>query len=436
MPSPHTIFEHEYTSGFNWSDSELGELERLNRAVGTEVLTATVRGSRRELKAGQHVGVLRFGNRTVQVLPKIYSSSAENSEKRIQEATHNLLHMFAYAGQLPVREHSLAPLLRKGNDWFEILTRLFASHLLEEWQRGAFRTYQTVEDELPVLKGKWRISDQMRQPLSHHIFSVAYDEFTADNRLNRIFRFVVERLWRLSRNSQNRQMLGELRQWMEEVKLPSHVTADEADATQLTRINQRFGPLLNLARLFLEGGSLQLTAHDFTSFAFVFDMNQLFEAFIANFLRKHRDEILPPELADCEVLVQTRGANRCLAQWESRPVFQLKPDIAFRMSNQFPVLLDTKYKRLDRTNGKLGIAEADFYQMHAYAHRYKSGRVFLVYPEMAEMGGPMRREFRIEDTEIRVIAATVNLKQELHSGYGRARLIEELRSLLREEEPK
>src|SRR5687767_15646331 len=41
------------------------------------------------------------------------------------------------SGSLKVREHALAPLLRSGSDWFEILTRLFASHLLEEWQRGA-----------------------------------------------------------------------------------------------------------------------------------------------------------------------------------------------------------------------------------------------------------------------------------------------------------
>ena len=49
-------------------------------------------------------------------------------------------------------------------DWFEILTRLFATHLREEWQRGASRGYQLVEDDLPTLKGKWRITEQIRRP--------------------------------------------------------------------------------------------------------------------------------------------------------------------------------------------------------------------------------------------------------------------------------
>jgi len=64
------------------------------------------------------------------------------SEPQIREATSNLLYMPAYAGQLPVKEHELAPLLREGRDWFEILTRLFATHLMEEWQRGVLRNYE------------------------------------------------------------------------------------------------------------------------------------------------------------------------------------------------------------------------------------------------------------------------------------------------------
>src|SRR4029434_1566849 len=97
---------------------------------------------------------------------------------RAKQATSNLLRMLAYAGEVPIREHQLAPLLRQTNDWFEILTRLFATHLREEWQRGAYRTYRTVEDDQPVLKGKWRITDQLRRPMRQHIFSVSYDEFT------------------------------------------------------------------------------------------------------------------------------------------------------------------------------------------------------------------------------------------------------------------
>jgi 5-methylcytosine-specific restriction enzyme subunit McrC len=431
MTAMLTLFEHE-SRIFNWTDKDYAALERLRKEIGVEILRPGLRNGQRVLQAAQHVGVVRLNGRTVQVLPKIYRSSKDaNEAERTREATRNLLYLLAYAGQLPVREHALAPLLRHGNDWFEILTRLFATHLLEEWQRGAHRTYQIVEDDSPVLKGKWRIADQLRRPMRQHLFSVAYDEFTADNPLNRIFRFVAERLWRLTRDSGNRQLLGELRQWMEEVSLLPGVTAAEASSLMLTRLNQRYAPLLNLARLFLNGGALQLAAGDLSTFAFTFDMNQLFEAFIINFIRRHRAEILPPDMQTCELLPQSHGATKYLARRESKSVFLLKPDLVFRNHGaQFPLLLDAKYKRLDKSDAKLGVSQADFYQMHAYARRYDCNRVLLLYPQVVGMIQPLRTRFDVEGAAISIVAATVDLRIDLSRLQGRELLTEELRDIL------
>jgi 5-methylcytosine-specific restriction enzyme subunit McrC len=428
-----TFFEHEQRA-FEWTEREAAALERLNRAAGAEVLRATWRAGRRELRASQYVGVVRFGGRAVQVLPKTHRAGADSSpqarEGRAQEATRNLLHMLAHAGRLPVREHALAPLLRRGGDWFEILTRLFASHLREEWQRGAHRHYESVEDELPLLKGRWRVSESLRRPARRHLFPVAFDEFTADNALNRVFRFVVERLWRLTRDGANRQLLGELRQWMEEVTLPAGLPARAAAPAMLTRLNARFEPLLNLARLFLEGGSLQLAAHDFKTFAFVFDMNQLFEEFVVGFVRRRRAEVLPGDLQRCDLLPQSHGAPHHLARNEQgHNVFRLHPDLAFRRGAQFPLLLDTKYKRLNPSDRKLGISPADFYQMHAYARRYACPRTILLYPQTADMPAPLRAHFTLEGGG-RIDAATLDLRADLSTAAGRDALTNELREIL------
>jgi 5-methylcytosine-specific restriction enzyme subunit McrC len=427
-----TLFEHEYTDGFGWTGREYAALESLRRAAGAEVLRATVRGGRRELQAAQYVGVVRLGARTVQVLPKIYRARAARDDKeRATEATRNLLYLLAYAGRLPVREHELAALLRAGADWFEILTRLFATHLRAEWQRGAHRHYQTVEDELPVLKGQWRIAAQLRHPLRRHVFSVAYDEFTADNALNRVFRFVVERLWHWTRDGGNRRLLGELREWLDEVTLVPRLTAAAAAPALLTRLSQRFTPLLNLARLFLSGGALQLAAGDLDTFAFVFDMNQLFESFIINFIRRHRAEVLPPTLAACDLLAQTRGATRYLAHdARGHEVFQLKPDLAFQQAGTFPLLLDAKYKRLDPADRRLGIAPADIYQIHAYAYRYDCPRILLLYPQTADMPAPLRAHFTLKDGRKMISAATVNLRVDLSTMQARRELMNELQDLL------
>jgi len=431
MATTLTLFEHE-SKPFDWDNRHCALLERMRVAYGSDVLRAAVRGRTKTLQAAQYVGVVRLGNRTIQILPKIYQLSETADEKqRAKEATRNLLQMLEYAGQLPVREHAIAPLLRRGRDWFEILTRLFATHLLEEWRRGAYRTYNTVENELPVLKGKWLIGDQLKRPRRRHIFSVEYDEFTSDNHLNRIFRFVVERLWQLTRDGGNRQLLNELRELMDEVTLLRRVTVSDATPAQLTRLNQRFAPLLNLGRLFLDGGTLQIAAGDLSTFAFVFDMNKLFEAFIASFIRRHRSEILDDQLLDCELLIQSRGASFFLASREQQSVFKVQPDLVFRdTANCFPVLIDTKYKRLNTDDRKVGISQADFYQMHAYAHRYRSPRVLLLYPQTAEVSQPVHACFPLHMSDRVIEAATVDLHVDLGSKQDKQKLASSLRTIL------
>ena len=430
-----TLFEHECTSGFRWTDRDLVALERLSRVAGAELLRPVVRGGVRELCAAQHLGVFRLGTRTVQVLPKIYQSGeTTDAPQRAREATRNLLHLLQIAGDVPVREQGLASLLRRDMDWFEILTRLFAAHLREEWQRGPSRGYLLVEDDLPTLKGKWRITEQIRRPARDHQFAVAYDEFTADIPLNRVFRFVVERLWSATRDGENRQVLGELRQWLDEVTLLPAVPASAASATLLTRLNRRLEPLLNLARLFLEGGVMQMAAGDLSAFAFVFDMNRVFEAFVVNFVRRHRKAILPPDVWDCELLPQARGASRCLARVGGKPVFRLKPDLALRSGRTFPLVVDAKYKGLEPEVSGAGVAQGDFNQMFAYAHRYDCPRVVMLYPQTDDFPSAFTREFSLEGTHGKtVVVATVDIRLDLGSSQGRGKVVERLRQVVQGE---
>ena len=188
-----TLFEHQ-TRPFAWDSRHHAALMRMSRAMGDDILLPAVScDGQPAVQATQYVGVVRLGRETVQVLPKIYRHSAQ------AEATRNLLHLLAVVGDLPIREHSLAPLLRRRADWFEILTDLFAANLTDAWQRNVVRGYVAQEDDTsPTLRGRWRLATQLRRPERRHRFAVTYDEFTPDNPLNRVFRFVVERLWTLT----------------------------------------------------------------------------------------------------------------------------------------------------------------------------------------------------------------------------------------------
>ena len=305
-----------------------------------------------------------------------------------------------------------------------------SSLLIEEWQRGPHRTYFRVDDETTVLKGKWRIATQLRRPERKHRLTVSFDEFGADNPLNRVFRFVVERLWAWTRVLDNRRLLQILRQWLDDVTLLLQVTAADASPSLISRMNQRFAPLLNLARLFLDGSSLQLVSGDTNSFALIFDMNQVFESFVTNFIRTHRTEVLPAGKQSCDLLPQIRTASLSLARSNGRDVFRLEPDLAFREGADFPILLDAKYKRLDSSAGSLGVSQGDFYQMHAYAHRYQCPRVVLVYPQTVGHPSSLGARFHLFDGNGVIEARTVDLRIDLAQPFARQQLIAELTSIL------
>ena len=408
---------------FAWDDRHLRLLERARLAKGSDVLTATTRRGQRVLRAGQHVGTLRLGADTITILPKIdFGSDAA------QSASRNLLTMLEQAGYLPAHYQDLTPLLRHGGDWFELLTRIFATELLIQWTRGPHRRYQLVAEELPAIRGQWQVERHLRQPARAHRFDVVYDEFTADNRLSQVLRYVVEQLWLRTRDGSNRRLLGELRGAMEPVGLAAHLTPADVPAGVIDRLSERYAPLLNLARLFLDSGSLELTRGDVQSFAFVFDMNRLFESFLVAFIRQHRATILPEALRDCALLPQTRGHARHLALSASgRPSFQLKPDLALRRGDSFPLLLDAKYKRLMAHKRQVGISTSDFYQMFAYAHRYGAPRVVVIYPQAQES---YRMRFTLVDHPATITVATIDLHRDLRRPEQQGALAQELSAIL------
>lgn len=417
----HTLSEHARYP-FDWTDQHLLTLEQLQQRFGTPILEATTFRRQRVLKAAAQVGVIRLGDDIFQILPKI-----DYGEDKLVSATRNLLYMLEQAGQFPVQQQDVAALLARRQNWFEILTRLFAIDLKTQWQQGAYRYYQQKKASQPTLKGKWLVQRQLRQPTRLTQFEVRFSEFTADNQLNRVFRFVVEQLWRQTRDPSNRKLLGELRQGLADVTLLPAITRQDVAPSLITRLNRRYKPLLNLARLFLQNGTLDVASGSLDTFAFVFDMNQLFEAFIIAFVQRWRREILPESLADCSLHPQTAQQTRHLARTEAeRPIFRLIPDLALRAGNHFRLLLDTKYK-LSTTNGRFAIASADFYQMFAYAHRYDCPHVLLLYPQTGE---PRRNWYRLEGKTAVVHAATVNLHRNLNSKIGQTALKQELRDIL------
>ena len=355
----------------------------------TAVLTRT---SDPGLKAGQVVGVLAVPGRTVEILPKI-----DDDDDAVRKA---LVRMLAAALDLPIAEGDLAALDTQRNDLLELLVRLFAERLLAAVRRGLPRRYIAREEDLRLLRGKLDVTRQITHlAVRPDRLACRFNDLSEDTPLNRVLKAAVARLARLARTAANVRLLAELAARFEPV-------GDSPDPlrepVRLDRTNAAFHDLHRLALLFLKGEWQSTASGRAAGFALLFPMNVLFEKFVGRCLRR--------ALAPASVRLQARGRH-ALTDADGHSLFALRPDAVIGEEAEGVVVLDTKWKRLDPSEGKtLGVAQSDVYQMLAYAEAWDARRLVLVYPwhrGMNERG--IVREWRVSGTGRPLDVATVDV---------------------------
>ena len=186
------------------------------------------------------------------------------------------------------------------------------------------------------------------------------------------------------------------------------------DKLTLDRTDARWRELVDLARLLL-GDRFQTTSGGGgRGFSLLFDMNRLFEAYVAKMLTR--------ALAGGDLRAAVQGGGLfCLTRIGADGTagggcFQARPDILVKRGDDTLLIIDAKWKRLGpRIDAAQGVAQADIYQMMAYGRLYACPRLMLLYPHPA--GGPGRERvqegvqetFRIAGSADLLAVATVDL---------------------------
>ncbi len=352
-------------------------------------------------------------------------------EKAGSSAARNFMHLLIHTRKLKLHNQTLAGLSSSCGAWLEMLTRLFTVELLTQLQQGFHQDYVRREDLLPYVRGRWNIARQfVRQPNLAQGLDVSYDDYLPDTLLNRVFRLAVHRLQHITHDPHNRQMLADLENWLQPVQLLAQVNIADLDRVEFNRLNERFYPVFQLARLLLEGQTVQLLAGGQRAYAFVFDMDRLFEQFVANLLHSHARRILPEDWQESFIEFHGRTAEKYLVQAPNpseKPLFPLKPDILLGPPSMPRLIIDTKNKALPLRQPHRAVAEDDAYQMLAYATQFRCPNILLLYPRTLNAIATLPQILAVEQTSIRFFVSTLDLHQPLDRLDG---LIQEFRGLL------
>jgi 5-methylcytosine-specific restriction enzyme subunit McrC len=340
------------------------------------ILRYFVQRGREYLRVGPYVGLLQATpSVAIEILPK---TSGDLSPEASTAARTSLLRMLLAVPDLfpyPLPESQFSQLVRFPLP--DVLAELFLHRAEKLLHQGLQTDYRTVEEELPFVKGKLRLSQNPLALAQHpERLPVAYDERTRNNPPNRLLKACLQRLRSGNFSRRVRQYLFIL----EEIPDPLHWREDLALARRHDRTFRAYAWLWPWAEWLLGGFAPGLAEGKNQLPGLLFPTQQLFESYVAICLKRY----LPPA---CEVSIQ-ESAYHLLFDFAGKATHRLRPDVVVRRGNNVWIL-DTKWKLVQGSDTNIShLSQSDLYQLYAYGQRYlkEKGQVKLglIYPQTSD----------------------------------------------------
>lgn len=365
---------------FNWL-----ELQCLRTAEQGETawLRLTQRRGRRSVHVTSFVGVIRAPDGyQIEVLPKVGKAIGGGDK----EARQLLIEMLRCLGGFRHIQTDSAKLAAARMPLLEVFIGEFLRSVEHIVKRGLRSDYTSRQDNLFALRGKLLVSQHLHQnPCRADRFFTDHDEFSTNRPENRLLHSALRCALLLSASQANQQLARELCFVFADVP-PSNQFEQDFQRVRLDRGMGHYADALAWARLILEEESPLTGTGRNRAPSLLFPMEAVFEAFVAKHLAR---QLVQP------FTLKTQARSFSLVRHQGQNWFRLKPDLLVRESMSDKLVLDTKWKLIDgtRANGtdKYCLAQADFYQLHAYGHSYLDGAgdVVLIYPKTDAFSKPL-----------------------------------------------
>jgi 5-methylcytosine-specific restriction enzyme subunit McrC len=347
--------------------AELGGL-REGRHLEIEELKAGLR-----IRSTSWVGVVRFQNLEIRVIPKLAGDNL------------GLVRMLEYASGLANlwRPKATSGLDLRGRHLLDVVALLFAGAVEELTRKGLVAGYREREEPLPRVRGRILADQQLLRRVGQSDRVICrFDELEQDVDENRFVLAALRVALRQVSTPEVRSRLGRLRAVFESICDPKELDLGLARRLVYDRLNSHYKTAHALAWLILDGFGVDdlFTGGSTRAFAFLFDMNLLFERFV----RRLVADLLPPP--DHRVDYQRVHSSILWDVIGKRPYARVIPDLVVSLGHsraQLPI--DAKYKLYDEKP----LSTGDIYRSFLYAYSIGRGQALLVYPQSPRRSDPI-----------------------------------------------
>ena len=342
----------------------------------------------RQVKLAQFCGVIGLGERVLEILPK-----TQDSDSSAEDCRGVLLRLLRLTERFPQFQHQAVGQHLRRAPLLEAFIAAFFSAVSTLTRGGLLKQYLEHEDDLTVVRGRIAVTRQLGAH-ANRLDRVAcvFDELTIDNGWNRVLKKAIHctRPWirSVELNRQWVELMGVL-QDVDDARL----SGADVERLAFNRQADRYRAAIDWARWILALLAPALRAGRSEAPALLFDMNKLFESAVGRVARRRMH-------ADSGLAVAVQDTSRSLATVVSQnhvePGFRLRPDLVFRRGDAVVAVADTKWKLIGcDSKRRLMPAEADMYQMHAYATAFQCRELALIYPWRSELAQAEGAVFRL-----------------------------------------
>lgn len=350
------------------------------------------------ISVNNYVGLIQMHNGyQIQILPKIDFGNDPDSKN--EETKRVFLRMLRTMKDFPSKVFNDANLKMDRMTLYEIFINMYLQEVRTLVKHGIKSAYIGREDNLSFYKGKLVVNEHIKRNAAHgERFYVHYDEYLVDRAENRLVKATLLKLQSITSSAENQKEIRQLLTAFEMVK-PSISHQKNFSQVVIDRSTKDYDMLMRWSRVFLLNKSFTTFSGGTNARALLFPMEKVFESYVAKELKK--------ALADLDWEVSSQDHGYYL--FDSPRQFALRPDIVITREDGSRIILDTKWKSLvDKPRINYGISQADMYQMYAYAKKYETSEIWLLYPANPEMRDHVDIAFRSDDgVDVRVFFVDV-----------------------------
>ena len=275
----------------------------------------------------------------------------------------NLFGMLEYAYRQEIRFFDGLVDCDSLEEFYERMANVLAKRVIDRQHKGLHRKYVQRSERSAFVRGRIDLQDHLRHPWN--VFTECqFEEHTPQIEDNEILAATLRCI--ANGGVCSERVLPRIRRayrGMSGIEETKHFTGKSCTSWLYDRLNSDYESLHALCRFFLDRAGPGHQTGEYSMLPFLIDMNELFEQFVAEWLRTHLPDGYSLELQ-----------SRFAIGGDSNLQFVIDLVLIDTESADVVCVLDTKYKRSQTPK------TSDIEQVTAYAAAKGATRAILVYP--------------------------------------------------------